>query len=83
MPTCPRPPVPMTTAVVPAPSFGSEFLIAWYGVSPASVSDTFCTGSSPSSGTRCRSLSTIMYSAIDPGAPSPGGWMCSAAAFRQ
>lgn len=83
MPTWPRPPAPMTTAVDPAPSFGSARLTAWYGVSPASVSETFCTGSRSPRGTRCRGLSTIMYSAIDPGLPSPGGWMPSSTARVQ
>ncbi len=73
----------MTTAVAPGTSFGSERLIAWYGVRPASVSGTDVTGSRPSSGTRWRGLSTIMYSAIAPGAPSPGGKMPSRAARRQ
>jgi hypothetical protein len=83
IPTWPSPPVPMTTAYVPAPSFGREVLMAWYGVRPASVSDTFSTGSRSPSGTRWRGSSTIMYSAMEPGAPSPGGWIPSAAAFSQ
>ena len=37
-PTCPSPPTPITTAVLPGASFGQERRMAWYGVSPASVS---------------------------------------------
>lgn len=73
----------MTTAVLPGTSAGSARLIAWYGVSPASVSGTAATGSSPSSGTRWRGSSTSRYSAIEPGLPSPGGWMPRASARRQ
>src|SRR4051794_2100741 len=73
MPTCPRPPAPITTAVLPAGSASRLDTIAWYGVSPASVSETLSTGSRSPSGTRCRTSSTIMYSASAPGAPSPGG----------
>ena len=59
----------MTTAVDPGVSFGIAPLIAWYGVSPASVSGTVRTGSRSPSGTRCRASSTIMNSAIAPGEP--------------
>ncbi len=52
MATWPRPPVPMTTAVAPGRSFGSERLIAWYGVRPASVSETVLTGSRSPIGVR-------------------------------
>lgn len=83
MATWPSPPAPMTTAVLPGTSFGRERLMAWYGVRPASVSGTARTGSRPPSGTRWRRLSTIMYSAMAPGAPSPGGLMPSSAARRQ
>ena len=83
MPTWPRPPAPMTTAVEPGMSLGSDGLIAWYGVSPASVSATFLTGSRSPSGTRLRALRTIMYSAIEPGEPRPGGMIPIAAAFSQ
>ena len=40
----PSPPTPITTAVVPGTSSASERLIAWYGVSPASVSGAAATG---------------------------------------
>ena len=72
MATWPRPPVPMTTAYEPPRSFGSERLIAWYGVRPASVSGTVLTGSRSPIGTRWRGESTIMNSANAPGAPRPG-----------
>ena len=39
MATCPSPPAPMTTVVDPPTSRGSTLLIAWYGVSAASVSE--------------------------------------------
>lgn len=52
MATWPSPPVPMTTAVAPGVSFGSERLIAWYGVRPASVSETVLTGSRSPMGVR-------------------------------
>ena len=35
---CPRPPAPITTALVLAPSTGIAFLTAWIAVSPASAS---------------------------------------------
>ena len=73
----------MTTAVEPGTSFGSDGLIAWYGVSPASVSGTFRTGSRSPSGTRCRQLGTSMYSAIAPGAPRPGQSIFSCPWFSQ
>ena len=40
----PRPPAPITTAVEPGTSSGSDRLIAWYGVSAASVSGAASTG---------------------------------------
>src|SRR4051812_41058472 len=83
MPTCPRPPAPITTAVLPAGSASRLETIAWYGVSPASVSETVATGSRFPSGTRCRTSSTIRYSASAPGAPSPGGRIPSSAARGQ
>ena len=43
MPTCPSPPAPRTTAVLPAGSADRLETIAWYGVSPASVSETVAT----------------------------------------
>ncbi|GAA2940272.1 hypothetical protein GCM10020227_03780 [Streptomyces flavovirens] len=50
--TCPSPPVPMTTAVAPGTSLGRERLMAWYGVRPASVSETVLTGSRSPIGVR-------------------------------
>ena len=66
----------MTTAVEPGTSLGNDGLIAWYGVSPASVRGTFETGSRSPSGTRCRWLGTSMYSAMNPGASKPGHGIC-------
>ena len=83
MPTCPSPPAPMTTATLPGSSLDMERLIAWYGVSPASVSGTVFTGSRSPIGTTCRSESTSRYSASAPGRPSPGGMMPRRAARGQ
>ena len=51
---------------------GGTLLIAWYGVSAASVRDAARTGSRSPIGTRWRGVSTTMNSAIAPLVPSPG-----------
>ena len=44
-PMWPRPPAPITTALVPAPRTGIAFLTAWIAVSPASASAAMSLGS--------------------------------------
>jgi len=69
-PTCPRPPTPMTTAVEPGTSRGSERLTAWYGVRPASVSGAACVTSSSPIGMSWRA-GTETRGAMPPSRPSP------------
>ena len=45
MPIWPRPPAPITTALVPGPRTGIAFLTAWIAVSPASASAAIALGS--------------------------------------
>ena len=45
----PRPPAPMTTTWLPAPSTGIAFLTAWIAVSPASASAAMSAGRSEGS----------------------------------
>ncbi len=80
---CPSPPRPTTSAYLPPPaSLGSDSLMAWYGVRPASARGAAATGSASPSGTRLRAGVT-MYSAMPPSRPIPVAAHGMVAAFSQ
>ena len=67
---CPSPPIPITTQDVPGRNAGRASAIAWYGVSPASVSGAaWVTARSPMGSSREAGTST--YSANPPSRLSP------------
>ena len=72
IPMWPRPPAPITTACVPAPSTGIAFLTAWIAVRPASASAAMSFGSSDGSSLTtdraevCKQLGEAAV-AVDPG----------------
>ncbi len=72
MPMWPRPPAPITTALVPAPSTGIAFLTAWIAVSPASASAAIDAGSSDGSSLTTERALVSSSSAKPPSRLMPG-----------
>ena len=68
----PRPPAPITTHLVPAPSTGIAFLTAWIAVSPASASAAICVGCSDGSSLTTERALVGADSAKPPSRSMPG-----------
>ena len=72
MPMWPRPPAPITTAVVPGSSTGTAFLTAWIAVRPASASAAMSFGSSPGASLTTERAEVWRKSANPPSRLMPG-----------
>src|SRR3954449_9971629 len=72
MPMCPRPPDPITTHFVPAPSTGIAFFTAWIAVRPASASAAISAGCSDGSSLTTERALVSRYSAKPPARVMPG-----------
>ena len=68
----PRPPAPITTVFVPAPTTGIAFLTAWIAVSPASASAAIEAGSSDGSSLTTERALVSRKSAKPPSRLMPG-----------